>query len=76
MKYYYIKEVNWLNEAINLGNLLYEFNTLDEIENLHISSEPQKYSIPMEKIDAEYSDILQYIAILLRYHYLICILHL
>lgn len=60
MKYYYIKEINWLNEAINLGNLLYEFNTLDEIENLHISSEPQKYSIPMEKIDAEYSDILQY----------------
>lgn len=60
MKYNFIKEINWLSEMAGLGELLYEINSLEEIENLHITSEPQKYSISIEELDARYADVLSY----------------
>lgn len=60
MNFKFVDKVNWLNEAVALGNLLYEIETLEEIDELHISKEPEKYSIPLEELDKEFEDILNY----------------
>ncbi len=60
MNFSFIDEINWLNEAVTLGNLLQDIETLEEIEDLHISKEPEKYSIPMEELDKEFIDILDF----------------
>lgn len=60
MNFSFIDEINWLNEAVTLGNLLQDIETLEEIEDLHISKEPEKYSIPMEELDKEFIDILNF----------------
>lgn len=60
MNFSFIDEINWLNEALTLGNLLQDIETLEEIEDLHISKEPEKYSIPMEELDKEFIDILNF----------------
>lgn len=60
MKFNLIKSPNYLYEALELISQVMELEGDLDLNNIHLSSEPEKFSIPIEELDAKFPDILEY----------------